>query len=76
VSRWSWVGITFIDDHGNYVAWELLQPDGQINYTQQLNRFGEVIGARLQVDLIGLSRNWDGILRQLQEQPAIGPSED
>jgi hypothetical protein len=60
-SRWLWAGIALRDVEGNVVAWELLAPDGQINWQREVSRLGEPLMHRLVVDLWTTRvRTWNG----------------
>lgn len=63
-SRWAWAGVVFQDIEGNFVAWQVTRPDGQIQH--RLHPPPE----RLQLDLVGQMRRWTGQW-PVREQQAI-----
>ena len=60
-SQWEWVGIALRDVEGNTVAWELVGPDGHIQWQQMLSRINQPTVHQLTVNLRSDKvRTWNG----------------
>jgi hypothetical protein len=61
LSKWAWVGVVLLDLEGNYVAWQIDRPMGQIKNEMLIYRDGRIDPlARTKVDVTGQTKRWTG----------------